>query len=72
MRRASLKSGADAAIIRADADMEKAVNSIVRAGFSNAGQSCGGVQRVFVHAAVYKQIKTLFGDRKAPTRPQPQ
>jgi succinate-semialdehyde dehydrogenase/glutarate-semialdehyde dehydrogenase len=48
--------GADAAIVRADADMEKAVNGIVWAGFSNAGQSCGGVQRVFVHAAVYEQF----------------
>jgi succinate-semialdehyde dehydrogenase/glutarate-semialdehyde dehydrogenase len=48
--------GADAAVIRADADVEKAVNGIVWAGFSNAGQSCGGVQRVFVHAAIHEQF----------------
>ncbi|MDR2194929.1 MAG: aldehyde dehydrogenase family protein [Treponema sp.] len=52
--------GADAAIIRADADIEKAVNGMVWAGFSNAGQSCGGVQRVFVHNAIYEPfLQTL-------------
>ena len=45
--------GADAAIVRADADLDRAASGIVWAGFSNAGQSCGGVQRVLVHQAVY-------------------
>ncbi|MDR1637152.1 MAG: aldehyde dehydrogenase family protein, partial [Treponema sp.] len=46
--------GADAAIVREDADLDRAVAGIVWAGFSNAGQSCGGVQRVLVHQAVYR------------------
>jgi succinate-semialdehyde dehydrogenase/glutarate-semialdehyde dehydrogenase len=45
--------GADAAIVRADADLDRAAAGILWAGFSNAGQSCGGVQRVLVHRAVY-------------------
>jgi succinate-semialdehyde dehydrogenase/glutarate-semialdehyde dehydrogenase len=45
--------GADAAIVRADADLDRAAAGIVWAGFSNAGQSCGGVQRVLVHREVY-------------------
>jgi succinate-semialdehyde dehydrogenase/glutarate-semialdehyde dehydrogenase len=45
--------GADAALIRADADLDRAAAGVVWAGFSNAGQSCGGVQRVIVHAPVY-------------------
>jgi succinate-semialdehyde dehydrogenase/glutarate-semialdehyde dehydrogenase len=45
--------GADAAIVRADADLDRAVWGIIWAAFSNAGQSCGGVQRVLVHRAVY-------------------
>jgi succinate-semialdehyde dehydrogenase/glutarate-semialdehyde dehydrogenase len=45
--------GADAAIVRADADLDRAAAGIVWAAFSNAGQSCGGVQRVLVHREVY-------------------
>jgi succinate-semialdehyde dehydrogenase/glutarate-semialdehyde dehydrogenase len=45
--------GADAAIIRADADLDRAAGGILWAGFSNAGQSCGGAQRILVHCAVY-------------------
>jgi succinate-semialdehyde dehydrogenase/glutarate-semialdehyde dehydrogenase len=44
--------GADAAVVRADADLDRAAAGIVWAGFSNAGQSCGGVQRVLVHREV--------------------
>lgn len=40
----------------ARADMERAANGIVWAGFSNAGQSRGGVQRVFAPAAVYERF----------------
>jgi succinate-semialdehyde dehydrogenase/glutarate-semialdehyde dehydrogenase len=45
--------GADAAIVRADADLDRAAAGIGWAGFSNAGQSCGGVQRVLVHREAY-------------------
>lgn len=45
--------GADAAIICGDADLDRAAAGIVWAGFSNAGQSCGGAQRILVHRSVY-------------------
>jgi succinate-semialdehyde dehydrogenase/glutarate-semialdehyde dehydrogenase len=45
--------GADAAIIREDADLDRAAAGIVWAGFSNSGQSCGGIQRVIVNKNVY-------------------
>ncbi|MDL2269487.1 aldehyde dehydrogenase family protein [Desulfosarcina sp. OttesenSCG-928-A07] len=48
--------GADAAIIRQDADMDRAVWGMIWAGFSNAGQSCGGIQRVLVHHTVYDEF----------------
>jgi succinate-semialdehyde dehydrogenase/glutarate-semialdehyde dehydrogenase len=48
--------GADAAIIRKDADIDRAVAGIIWAGFSNCGQSCGGVQRIFVHKDIYKDF----------------
>lgn len=46
--------GADAAIVCADADLDRAALGILWAGFSNAGQSCGGVQRILVHQDVYE------------------
>ena len=48
--------GADAAIIRKDADIDRAVAGIIWAGFSNAGQSCGGVQRVLVHRDIHDKF----------------
>ncbi|GHU25144.1 aldehyde dehydrogenase [Spirochaetia bacterium] len=55
--------GADAAVICEDADLDRAAAGIVWAGFSNAGQSCGGAQRILVHRSVYnsfvKKISTL-------------
>jgi succinate-semialdehyde dehydrogenase/glutarate-semialdehyde dehydrogenase len=61
--------GADAAIICNDADLDRAAAGILWAGFSNAGQSCGGVQRVIVHQPVYelfleKLKKLVSGLRK--------
>ncbi|MDR0600074.1 MAG: aldehyde dehydrogenase family protein [Treponema sp.] len=46
--------GADAAIVRADANLDRAAAGVIWAGFSNAGQSCGGVQRVIVLRPVYE------------------
>jgi len=48
--------GADAAIVRRDADIDRAVAGIIWSGFSNAGQSCGGVQRVLVHNDIYDKF----------------
>ncbi len=55
--------GNDAAIVRADADLERTVSGIIWGGFSNAGQSCGGVQRVFVHESIYLKFCKLLSDR---------
>ncbi|GHU84238.1 aldehyde dehydrogenase [Spirochaetia bacterium] len=48
--------GADAAIICADADLDRAAAGILWSGFSNAGQSCGGAQRILVHETVYLEF----------------
>jgi len=46
--------GADAAIVCADANLDRAALGILWAAFSNAGQSCGGVQRILVEAPAYE------------------
>ncbi|MDR2073444.1 MAG: aldehyde dehydrogenase family protein [Spirochaetaceae bacterium] len=52
--------GADAAIVRADADIDRASAGIAWAAFSNAGQSCGGVQRIIVHQNLYEVFLEKF------------
>jgi succinate-semialdehyde dehydrogenase/glutarate-semialdehyde dehydrogenase len=52
--------GADAAVICEDADLDRAARGMVWAGFSNAGQSCGGVQRILVHEKIYRPFLEKF------------
>jgi succinate-semialdehyde dehydrogenase/glutarate-semialdehyde dehydrogenase len=44
--------GNDAMIVCADADLDRAARGAVWAGFQNAGQSCGGVERIYVASPV--------------------
>jgi aldehyde dehydrogenase (NAD+) len=44
--------GKDALIVAADADVEGAAAAAAWGGFSNAGQTCVGVERVYVHRDV--------------------
>ena len=45
--------GADAMIVLDDANLDRAAAGALWAGMSNAGQSCAGVQRVFVTAGAW-------------------
>ncbi|HWB06188.1 MAG TPA: aldehyde dehydrogenase family protein [Verrucomicrobiales bacterium] len=45
--------GKDAAYVAADADLTKAVENLVDGACYNAGQSCCGIERVYVHASLY-------------------
>jgi acyl-CoA reductase-like NAD-dependent aldehyde dehydrogenase len=46
--------GNDPMLVCADADVERAASGAVWAGFQNCGQSCGGIERVYVHQVVYE------------------
>jgi len=52
--------GNDAMIVCEDADLERAAMGACWAGFQNCGQSCGGVERLYVHENVYKQFLHLL------------
>ncbi|SCY05971.1 aldehyde dehydrogenase family protein [Desulfoluna spongiiphila] len=52
--------GNDAMLVCEDADLHRAVNGAVWAGLQNAGQSCGGVERIYVHAAVYEPFMKIL------------
>ncbi len=45
--------GKDPAYVRADADLEHAIENVVDGAFFNSGQSCCGIERVYVHEGVY-------------------
>jgi acyl-CoA reductase-like NAD-dependent aldehyde dehydrogenase len=45
--------GKDPAYVRADADLEHAVENIVDGAFFNSGQSCCGIERVYVHSDLF-------------------
>ncbi len=48
--------GKDPAYVRADADLDKAVENLVDGAFFNAGQSCCAVERIYVDARVSKRF----------------
>lgn len=52
--------GNDAMVVCEDADLQRAADGAVWAGFQNAGQSCGGVERIYVHSSVYDQFLELL------------
>jgi len=45
--------GKDPAYIRPDANLKHAVDTAMDGAFFNSGQSCCGIERVYVHASVY-------------------
>jgi acyl-CoA reductase-like NAD-dependent aldehyde dehydrogenase len=45
--------GKDPAYVRADVTIEHAVANVVDGAFFNSGQSCCGIERVYVHESVY-------------------
>ena len=52
-----------AAIIMADADFDKAVNSTVSGAYWAAGQNCLHVQRILVEDSIYDKFKQAFIDK---------
>jgi acyl-CoA reductase-like NAD-dependent aldehyde dehydrogenase len=45
--------GCDPAYVRHDADVAHAIENLVDGAYFNSGQSCCGIQRVYVHDSVY-------------------
>ena len=54
--------GKDPSYIRADADLDYAVENTVDGAFFNSGQSCCGIERIYVHASVYEPYVERFVD----------
>ena len=52
--------GKNPGIVRADADIDRAVEGLLRGCFSNAGQLCLSIERLYVHEAVSDRFLDRF------------
>lgn len=48
--------GKDPAYVRADADLDHAVATAIDGAFFNSGQSCCGIERIYVHQDIYERF----------------
>jgi len=48
--------GKDPAYVRADADIDYAVETLVDGAFFNSGQSCCGIERIYLHESIHDQF----------------
>ncbi len=52
--------GKDPAYVREDADIDYSVSNLVEGSFFNSGQSCCGIERIYVHKRVYDEFVKKF------------
>lgn len=52
--------GKDAAYVRHDASLDHAVDTLLDGAFFNAGQSCCGIKRIYVHQEVYDRFVSAY------------
>ena len=61
--------GKDAMLVAADADLDSAADAAVWGALSNAGQTCVGVERIYVAQDVYHTFIEKLADRVSGLRP---
>jgi len=55
--------GKDPAYARYDCDLEKTVENLVDGSFFNSGQSCCGIERIYVDEKIYNNFIELFASK---------
>jgi acyl-CoA reductase-like NAD-dependent aldehyde dehydrogenase len=60
--------GKDPMVVLADADLERAVSGALWASFTNAGQVCTGVERIYVERPLYARFVDALAQRAAGLR----
>ena len=64
MKKVLLELGGNAAtIVHEDANLERAAELCAKTGFSNSGQTCISVQRIYVHQSVVKDFTRLLREK---------
>ncbi len=54
--------GKDPAYVRADADLDLAVETLVDGAFFNSGQSCCGIERIYVQKPIFQKFVDAYAD----------
>jgi acyl-CoA reductase-like NAD-dependent aldehyde dehydrogenase len=54
--------GKDPAYVRHDANLAHAIENLVDGAFFNSGQSCCGIERIYVHKKLYRDFVDGFAD----------
>ena len=54
--------GKDPAYVRADADLAQAIDTLVDGAMFNTGQSCCGIERIYVHQSVFDDFLSGAGE----------
>ena len=60
--------GKDAVLVDEDADLDAAADATLWGACSNAGQTCTGVERIYVHDRVYDEFLSLLVDKARDLR----
>jgi acyl-CoA reductase-like NAD-dependent aldehyde dehydrogenase len=60
--------GKDPVLVDADADLDAAADAALFSGMSNAGQTCIGAERVYVHEKVYDEFVQKLVDKAKTVR----
>ncbi len=55
--------GKDPAYVAPDADFDFAVENLVDGAFYNAGQSCCGIERIYVHESLYDRFVEAYAEK---------
>ncbi len=60
--------GNDAMIVCGDADIHRTVGGALWGGLSNTGQSCAGVERIYVQSSIYNEFMSVLKERASKLR----
>ncbi|MGH3648822.1 MAG: succinic semialdehyde dehydrogenase [Micromonosporaceae bacterium] len=60
--------GKNPMLVLSDADLERAVGSAVSGTFTNAGQICVGIERIYVEQPIYQEFLSRFTDAVSALR----
>ncbi|UOZ03469.1 2-hydroxymuconic semialdehyde dehydrogenase [Amycolatopsis sp. WQ 127309] len=61
--------GKNAAIVFADADLDRAIDGLARSTFTNTGQVCLCTERIYVQRDVFDEVAAGLGERARAVRP---
>ena len=59
--------GKDPMLVLADADLDRAVEGALWGSFSNCGQICSGVERIYVEGDLFEPFVSRLGERARPS-----